>query len=127
MFFHFCAWVPRVLSENLWPQFEQSTHLESHLPAWWTDAASMDSCIPLPTTRYPLFRCFSKSFTQGEGNQHLMCISLSTVRFLGLFVNPCPSLSDLFRALSYVSSQVSCDKGPSPSSYKSLDHFKIWH
>lgn len=133
MFFHFHAWVPRVLSENLWPQFEQSTHLESHLPAWWTDAASMDSCIPLPTTRYSLFRCFSKSITQGEGNQHLMCISVCLLfRFLGLFVNPCPSLSgpslsDLLRALSYVSSQVSSDKGPSPSSYKSLDHFKTWH
>jgi hypothetical protein len=78
--------------------------------------------------QYSLFRCFSKSVTQGEGNQHLMCISVSLLfRFLGLFVNPCPSLSDLFTALSYVSSQVSCDKGLSPSSYKSLDHFKTWH
>jgi len=88
----------------------------------------MNSCIPLPTTRYSLFRCFSKSITQGEGNQHLMCISVCLLfRFLGLFVNPSPSLSDLLRALSYVSSQVSYDKGSSPSSYKSLDHFKTWH
>lgn len=60
--------------------------------------------------------------------QHLMCISVSLLfGFLGLFVNPCPSLSDLFTALSYVSSQVSSNKGLSPSSYKSLDHFKAWH
>jgi len=93
MFFHFRAWVPRVLSENLWPQFEQSTDLESHLPAWWTDAASMDSCIPLPTTRYSLFRCFSKSITQGEGNQTscvFLCLyCLGFWVFLSTHVHPC--------------------------------------
>ncbi len=99
MFFHFRAWVPRVLSENLWPQFEQSAHLESHLPAWWTDAASMYSRIPLPTTRYSLFRCFSKSITQGEGNTSCVFLCLYCLGFwvfLSTHVHPCQIFLQLY-------------------------------